>query len=103
MGREEVSYHIRLIVTLNHINGNPYIWVQPCDRRQLPKHIKYCMFLLYYIVFALHTQCPIREFGLISLKSELQHSTLNSKNCVLEQILIYVNFQMAETCIASFQ
>ena len=29
--------------------------------------------------------------------------SLNSKNCVLEHILIYVICQMAETCIASFQ
>ena len=33
MGIEGVSYHIRLIVTLNKISGNPSIWAQPHGHR----------------------------------------------------------------------
>ena len=92
MGIEGVSYHIKLIVTLNQISGNPYIWAQPRGRRQLPNHIKYCVLFLYciYLVYALHTQRPTREFRLIALKFELQHSPI-LKSCVQEQ-LIFVNY-----------
>ena len=31
--KEGLSYHIRLIVTLNQISGNPCIWGQPRGHR----------------------------------------------------------------------
>ena len=59
VGREGVSYHIRLIVTLNQINGNPSIWAQLRGHMQLPNHVKVCECLYFiaiiYINYA-HTQ-----------------------------------------------
>ena len=39
MGKEEVSYHIRLIITLNQISVNPCMLAQPYGRRQLLNHV----------------------------------------------------------------
>ena len=95
MGREGVLYHIRLIVTLNQISGNPYIWAQPNGRRQLPNRIKIlCVLLLYciYFISTLHTLCPIGEFRLTTLKSELTHSH-NTCKCVQERTLYLLAIQ----------
>ena len=63
VGREKVSYHIRLIIALNQISGNPCIWPQSCERKQLPNHIKYCVcfYFIAYITCLLYTHSVPHE------------------------------------------
>ena len=81
VGREGVSYHIRLIVTLHQIGKNPCIWAQPRGSRQLLNHVKFyvCFYITAYILFV-----PWTHF----VPEESEHT----KDGVQEHTLIFFNW-----------